>query len=401
MTAARPTRVAHLDHTAAPGGAQFALMRMLAAGAEWQPLLLVPPGAQDGAFSPLFGRVPIRVGGTAQPPGVSSGSWASLLGAAGQLAVQTVATRIDPGFRTADLIDANTARSAAYGALAALSSRTPLVVHLRDFIDVESLGRFGFAMMSRVALPRADGVVANSQATLASALPFLRADAVTAVIPSASGLRRDVSRPRAEEPGRPLRIGMLARIDPWKGQLLLLESFADAFPDGDERLELAGGAPFGHEAFEDELRIRAAELGMEDRVELLGHVEDIAPVLSRWDIAVQASLRPEPLGQNVLQYLAAGLPSIVADEGGPAEWIEDEVNGIRVAPRDTRALSAALRRLAGDSDLRARIAAAAGGTAGLLTDHEVMRAHADFYRRVLAARAEFRGTNPPPAVTSP
>ena len=84
-------------------------------------------------------------------------------------------------------------------------------------------------------------------------------------------------------------------------------------------------------------------------------------MLSRWDIAVQASLRPEPLGQNVLQYLAAGLPTIVADEGGPAEWIEDEVNGIRVAPRDARALSAALRRLAGDSDLRARIAAAASG----------------------------------------
>ena len=46
MTDARPTRVAHLDHTAAPGGAQFALTRMLAAGVEWQPLLLVPPGAR-------------------------------------------------------------------------------------------------------------------------------------------------------------------------------------------------------------------------------------------------------------------------------------------------------------------------------------------------------------------
>ena len=387
MTDARPMRVAHLDHTSAPGGAQFALTRMLAAGVEWQPLLLVPPGAQDGAFSPLFGRILIRVGGVAQPPGVSSGSWGSLFGAAGRLAVQTVATRIDPGFRTADLIDANTARSAAYGGLAARSSRVPFVIHLRDFVDVDSLGRFGFAMMSRVALRRADGVVANSRATLASAMPFLRADAVTAVIPSASGLRHDVSRPHAAEPGPPLRIGMLARLDPWKGQLLLLESFADAFPDGDERLELAGGAPFGHEAFEDELRIRAAELGIEDRVELLGHVEDIAPVLSRWDIAVQASLRPEPLGQNVLQYLAAGLPSIVADEGGPAEWIEDEVNGIRVAPRDTRALSAALRRLAEDAGLRARIAAAASATTGLLTDDEVMRAHADFYRRVLAARA--------------
>jgi glycosyltransferase involved in cell wall biosynthesis len=255
---------------------------------------------------------------------------------------------------------------------------------LRDFVDTDSLGRFGFAMMARVALPRADGVVANSLATLASARAYLRPDAVTEVIPSASGLRRPLREASAERVDGPLRVGMLARIDPWKGQLLLLEAFAAAFAEGDQRLEFAGGAPFGHDAFLDDLRVRAAELGIDDRVEFLGHVEDVAPVLRRWDIAVQASLRPEPLGQNVLQYLAQGVPSIVADEGGPTEWIQNERNGIRVAPRDVRALSGALRRLAGDAALRTRLALAASSTPGLLTDEEVMRAHAAFYRTVLS-----------------
>jgi glycosyltransferase involved in cell wall biosynthesis len=84
----------------------------------------------------------------------------------------------------------------------------------------------------------------------------------------------------------------------------------------------------------------------------------------------------------VLQYLAAGVPSIVSAEGGPAEWVEDERNGIRVAPRDTAALSAALRRLATDPALRERISSAARATAGLLTDAEVMHAHAGFYADV-------------------
>ena len=352
---------------------------MLAAGVEWQPLLLVPPGGRGGVFRPLVGRMPVRVSGISQPAGVSSGSWASLFGAAGRLAIQSLATHLDPAFRSADVVDANTARSAAYGALAAHLSRVRFVIHLRDFTDLESFGRFGYALMTRLALPRADGLVANSRATLESASHFLRPDAVTAVIPSASGLSRTTPAPRSG----PLRVGMLARIDPWKGQALLLEAFAAAFPDGDEQLELAGGAPFGHDEYLSELRSLSAQLGIEARVSFLGHVDDIPARLAQWDIAVQASLRPEPLGQNVLQYLAAGRATVVADEGGPTEWVVHEVNGLRFAPRDAASLAASLQRLAADPELRARLAAGAPDTPGLLSDREVADAHAAFYAEVL------------------
>ena len=178
---------------------------------------------------------------------------------------------------------------------------------------------------------------------------------------------------------------MLARIDPWKGQLLLLDSFASALGEGDAVLEFAGAPLFGHEPFEHRLRARAAELGLGDRVRFLGHVDDIAAVLDRWDVAVQASTRPEPLGQNVLQYLAAGCAVIVADEGGPAEWVADDRNGLRFAPRDAGSLAAALKRLAGDADLRRRLGSAAAATEGLLDDEGVARQHARFYADVLAA----------------
>ena len=379
-------RVLHLDHTSAPGGAEFALARMLQAGAEWMPVLSVPPSGRAGVYASLEGRVPVRVTGVVQRSGVSAGGVRQVAAAGARLLVQAAATRISPAFRTADLVDANTARAAAYGSLAALTSGVPFVVHLRDLVDAESLGGLGWRVMTRVALPRADGVIANSRTTLASALPYLRPDAATVVIPSAAGIGRSSSPARSG----PLRIGMLARIDPWKGQALLLDAFGDAFPDGDVRLEFAGGAPFGHEDFADELRRTARERGLGDRVEFLGHVEDVDAVLRRWDIGVQASLRAEPLGQNVLQYLAAGLPSIVADEGGPAEWIEDDLNGIRFAPRDRAALAEALRRLGADAALRTRISAAAAATPGLLTDVEVMRAHGRFYRAVMRSRPQRR-----------
>ena len=375
--------MAHLDHTSASGGAELALARMLSTEVGWQPVLLVPPSGHGGVYGASATRVPVRVRGVAQPAGVSGGGRRAVVGAAARLAVQAAVTRVDPAFRTADVVDANTARAAAYGALAARTSRVRFVIHLRDLVERDSLGGVGFTMMSRIALPRADGVIANSRSTLETARPFLRAEAITTVIPSASGLVREPrGRPGAAQAG-PLRVGMLARIDPWKGQLLLVDAFAAAFPDGDERLELAGGAPFGHEAFADRVRSRARELGIQSRVSLLGHVEDVGGLLREWDIGVQASLRPEPLGQNVLQYLAAGVPSIVADEGGPAEWIADGRNGIRVPPRDPAALGAALRALASDPALRARISSAAVATPGLLTDAEVVRAHAAFYAEVL------------------
>lgn len=376
-------RVLHLSHTTVPGGAEFALVRMLRAHPEWHPAVLLPAVDEAGAFAGLPASVPRSSRGVRQPAGVTSGSPLVLLGAAVRLAVQALVTRADRRFRSADVIDANTARAATYGALAAWTSRVPFVIHLRDLVEPEALGRFGFELLTRIALPRANGVVANSRATLDSARPFLRTGAVTAVIPSAAGLILGQPR-RAREPG-PLRIGMLARIDPWKGQLLLLDSFASALGEGDAVLEFAGAPLFGHEPFERRLRARVAELGLGERVRFLGHIDDIAAVLDRWDVAVQASTRPEPLGQNVLQYLAAGCAVIVADEGGPAEWVADDRNGLRFAPRDAGSLAAALKRLAGDADLRRRLGSAAAATEGLLDDEGVARQHARFYAEVLAA----------------
>lgn len=379
-------KVLHLDHTTVPGGAEFALRRMLLASPGdlgWSPHLMIPRG-ETGVYTALRGTVPISRVGVAQPAGASSGRVCAMPPTAARLLAQAAAVRTHAAFRTADVVDANTARSAAYGALAARSSRVRFVVHLRDIVDAEALGSLGHGMMTRLILPRADGVIANSRATLDSAAPFLRHDARRTVIPSASGLQPRSPSPRHDGP---LRIGMAARIDPWKGQSEVLEAFARAFPQGSEQLVLAGTPLFGHEGFLEALRASAARLGIADRVVFPGHIDDVASLLEGWDIAVQYSTRPEPLGQNVLQYLASSTATVVADEGGPAEWVVDGVNGLRVAPRDPETLAAALRQVAGDAALRDRLAGEAGRTPGLLTDAQVAEAHAEFYAAILEGRA--------------
>ena len=377
--------IVHLAHTTAAGGAELALKRLLDAETDWQASLLVPAREDEDVFSDVSSR---SVRGVRQVAGASSGGPLRLIGLAVRLLVQAAVTRWHRRVRDSDLVVANSTRAAAYGALAVLGTDRPLVIHLRDHITPESLGSFGYRMMTSLVLPRADGIIANSNGTLATAASFLRDDAVSAVIPSPSGLDRLRALPRAE--GQPLRIGMLARLDPWKGQLALIEAFAEAFPDGDVELDLAGAGLFEHEAFIAQLKSRAAELGVGDRVNFLGHVEDIAPLLASWSITVQYSMRPEPLGQNVLQCLAAGTALVTADEGGPVEWVRHEQNGLRVAPRDPGALAAALRRLADDAELRMRLGRAARTTPGLLDDTEIAAIHAHLYRDVIGTTGSGR-----------
>lgn len=390
MSSRRPThdrfpRVLHLDHTTVAGGAEFALLRMLKAGAPWSPFVMIAPTDEPGlgVYEALPPDVPYRVVGVRQPAGVSWGGIGLQLVAGARLIVQALATRMHPRFRDAHVVDANTARAAAYGAIAARLSRVPFVVHVRDMTDRDALGRFGHFLMTRVILPRADGVVSDTHPPLDSARPHLRPESIARVIPSASGIRIRETLPERAPGG--LRVGMLARIDPWKGQRVLLDAFADAFAGTDATLDFAGAAPFGHEDFLAELRERSAELGVAGQVRFLGHVDDVDGLIDQWDVAVQASTRPEPLGQNVLQYLASGRAVVVADEGGPTEWVHDGVNGLQFAARDVASLADALRWLGADPALRARLSIAAATTPGLMGDTEVAEAHGTFYAEVIDA----------------
>lgn len=107
-------------------------------------------------------------------------------------------------------------------------------------------------------------------------------------------------------------------------------------------------------------------------------MEDVNSFLDTMDICVQYSTRPEPLGQNVLQYLARGVAVLVAAEGGPLEWVTDGKNGILVQPRSAGALSNALLGLIENDDKRRALASNAVDTPGLLSDEEVAEGSARF-----------------------
>jgi glycosyltransferase involved in cell wall biosynthesis len=384
-----PLRVLHLDHSTEPGGAELALLRVVTHADTWSPTVRIPESdaAGNGVFNGLSAHqsVGITAAGKRQKPGASQqgAGLARMFRFAADALIESGRLKFSKSFRAADVIHANTSRSAVYGAVACLLTTKTLVVHLRDMTTPESLGSVGYALFAKLALRRADGVIANSRSTLASAVPHLRSSTARAVIASPIGFD-DRTAPVFSSTVR--SIGMVARIDNWKGHMLLMEAFASVLKGTDTRLVFAGGAAFGKEAILTEFKDRAAQLGIAGQVDFLGHVDDVRAVIDQLDICVQASTRPEPLGQNVLQYLAAGKTVIAVNAGGPAEWVTSGTNGLLVEIDSARALEEALEALASDSALRHKLALGASETVGIGTDLEIARAHGDFFRRTKSQR---------------
>ncbi|WP_165865595.1 glycosyltransferase family 4 protein [Vallicoccus soli] len=319
--------------------------------------------------------------------GVRGGGTATALREGAHLFREALHLLTSAWVRSTDVLDANTTRAALVLAPVALATRKPLVVHLRDMVDPQDLGRVNFELLTRTALPRAAAVVANSRATLASAEPFLGPHCVRTVVPSPLG---EVPAPAPVRDGV-RRVGVVGRLAAWKGQDVFLRAFAEVFRGRPVEAVVVGGPLFGEEAFEDRLRDLAHELVIGEQVRFTGHVADVGQVLRSLDVAVHCSRRPEPLGQTVLQYLAAGLPTVVADAGGPAEYVVDGENGLLHPPGDAAALAQCLRRLADEPALRRRLADAAPRTRGLASVEQIVNDHHRLYQSLVGHRGAVTG----------
>jgi glycosyltransferase involved in cell wall biosynthesis len=131
-----------------------------------------------------------------------------------------------------------------------------------------------------------------------------------------------------------------------KGHALLIEAAPEVIRQfAGTRFILVGEGPL-----QEEFERQAKELGLEWHFIFLGRRSDVADVLAASDIAVLPS-QAEGMPNAVLEYLAAGLPTVATAVGGNREIIHQGVTGLLVPPRDAKALAAALNRLLGDDRL--------------------------------------------------
>jgi len=147
---------------------------------------------------------------------------------------------------------------------------------------------------------------------------------------------------------------------------------------------------FGENDWAQSLKELAAGLGIEERVDFVGFTDDVNAEYARLDVFVHASVIPEPFGQVVFEAMAAGVPVVVPDTGGPGEVVTHEEDGLLYSMGDVAALGASICRLAADRDLRDRLGRAGQHRVEEFAPEKVADQVMQIYTSVLAARSSRR-----------
>jgi glycosyltransferase involved in cell wall biosynthesis len=375
-------RVVYLDHVARLSGGEIALMRLLTHFKHVNPHMIL---GEDGPLADRLQQLGVSVEVLAIAPSARDlrRDAVGLAGTSPMTALHTLTYTARLALRLRrlrpDLVHTNSLKAGVYGSIAAKAAGIPVVWHVRDRIADDYIPTAAVRVVRTLIHHLADGVIANSTATLET-IPATDRGQLSWVIPASVEIS---PLPRMYEP-RPVTFGMLGRIAPWKGQDLFLRAFAAAFPSGDERAVLVGTAMFGEESYEQDLHALALSLGISERVEFRGFREDVWPELASFDVLVHASVIPEPFGTVVLEGMAAGLAVIAADEGGPATVIADGETGRLFRSRDQDSLCATMRALREDPRERERLGTAARGSVAAYHPDAIAAQLEGVYERVLS-----------------
>ncbi len=148
-------------------------------------------------------------------------------------------------------------------------------------------------------------------------------------------------------------VGLVGRLQPWKGQDRLVEAHALLRARGHRiHTVIVGGDAYGlSPQYAASLPVLVSRLGLQDEVTMTDQVPDAGPYIEQMDILVNAS-DPEPFGIVLLEAMARGVAVLAVDSGGPAEFIEDGATGVLAASGEPADLADALERLLSSQTLR-------------------------------------------------
>ncbi len=142
----------------------------------------------------------------------------------------------------------------------------------------------------------------------------------------------------------------LGSLTPEKDHLTLIQAASRLVQDlPDLHWIIVGEGPM-----KERLQQRSRELGVEDRMHLVGGLEDPHQALAEADVFVLSSIS-EGFGSSVLAAMARGVPVVATRVGGVPDLLVNG-SGMLVEPQNPEALAASVRLVLSDAVLRKSLA---------------------------------------------
>lgn len=293
------------------------------------------------------------------------------------------------GAAKADVLHLHLTNATVFGAVIGRAQRRKVVVTLhntRTVSDRRPLSRIKRWAEDQCLRHYADHVVLVGKVVLDANLHRLKGvphTVLTNVLPRPAVVPPEMrSRLRADLGAGPGDVVLIAtgRLSPQKDHATLLNALALIAPQcPDVRLWIAGDG-----ALRETLAAQARDLGISDRISMLGARPDIGAVLAAADLYVMSSSW-EGLPLGLLEAMAQGLPAVATAVGDVVDVLA-RGGGVLVPPHDAQALADAIVPLCRNAETRADMGLDARRAVEPYTDVELWRQRTEaIYRQVLGA----------------
>lgn len=136
--------------------------------------------------------------------------------------------------------------------------------------------------------------------------------------------------------------GFIGRIVPEKGVKELLEAMSILKVNGKKMSLLIAGDPLVDKSYADELYSIIKNNNLEQNVNFVGKINDVASFYKTCDVICIPSIYEEPMANVVAESKSYHKPCIIFNQGGMPEIVKDKVTGMVVNEVSVEGLSNAM-----------------------------------------------------------
>jgi glycosyltransferase involved in cell wall biosynthesis len=251
-------------------------------------------------------------------------------------ALKKALTRIAP-----DIVITNTVRAHVVASKPTVSAGIPLIWIMHDdTFPAWILKRF-------IRLPNHIFTCSKYIADLTASAAENKMKRKIEVLLNGVDLKKVAAEPK-KRTANTVTIGTVGRLVPWKGQEFLILAMRELIKKHPNlSCVIVGKTEKTRESKEylKKLKDIVEEHSLSDHVEIIENATDIQNHMRRFDIFVHTATKPEPFGRVIIEAMASATPVVANPLGGPAEIIDDGVDGFLIPSSNTEVLVDRIRQL--------------------------------------------------------